>query len=559
MQRVRFKLFWVIALAAISLALTTLLFTHVTHFEVDDWGLLSKLPVIFWVGLLSLGLLLYPAQKHKNRMICLSVLFILFLFWVPQLIKDYGAEFHHAYYFSSEAKLLTSKGHLVTNPNDPLIRYQNWPFFLYLEAIMIEVMGMPPLILTDLFQLINIGLFALLAFLIFRLKLGTTNSLFAVIWFLTGFWMGQNYFSPQSMSYVLYLMVFFLIVKQLYYTTQIKGRTIRLLVFFLFSTTVFSHQLTPIVIISALVAISLFKTLSRRFSTQVSSTVTLATCALFITIQATYMIYIAYPVLDVIGQILRERIFLSEISPALTWASRTFTFGSTYEIISALSSRAIVTINLIFFAFGVSARFFGRKARKTRSNNLFWIAWIGGVGFFGLFASYGIEPHIRAYMFALVPLSYINISFLIKKPKILCTVLLILLFFHFPAHYSKDSWYAVTSTEMAGTKFFAEKTPQSALYYYTQESPTLWYQDPTRVATIGYIMYDPQKFYAGSFNASLFREETQDADYFLLSSSQKNFFFYYFGSYPFEKLHLDVYNNRLYNNERFLIYGKIKD
>jgi len=56
----RETILWIAStLSVLLLAIHIVASTHATHYDTSDLGLLTKLPLTFWIGLSSLGVLLY--------------------------------------------------------------------------------------------------------------------------------------------------------------------------------------------------------------------------------------------------------------------------------------------------------------------------------------------------------------------------------------------------------------------------------------------------------------------------------------------------------------------
>ncbi len=207
---------WLIPLAgAIPLALAVWLWIgSLPEFDLSrmtDTGLISILPVryLLAIGFLTTGFVLALRQETlKEPLLFLYLTSLIFvLHGTPQLI--YGT-LRYSWAWKHVAIIDYIQRHASVDPGINYLNiYHNWPGFFTLNTLLTQVAGLPSAIAYAgwapvFFNLVDLG--ALL--LIFRAFTGDQRLIWLGAWFfLLGNWIGQDYFSPQALSYFLYLIV----------------------------------------------------------------------------------------------------------------------------------------------------------------------------------------------------------------------------------------------------------------------------------------------------------------------------------------------------------------
>jgi hypothetical protein len=440
---------------------------------------------------------------------------VLYLYGIPAFVKEYPADFPFTYFYSSEASTIARAGHLVVTPSDPLITYHLWPFFLYFFAILQSVLGMPGRLASDLFSFLGISVFALFAFLIMRPCLGKVFSFYGVIWFLSSFWLGQQYFSPQSYSFVLFLALFLVLVMSFrnHRALSLGKRFVLLVIFLLFTAICSSHALTPLMIISGIVGVFMLQTVFQTFFRGRARREFTVTGAMCLTLVAVYLCYVVYGSYQAFSALLLSIVHMPEIGAQVLVQRR---FGSIIQTLDNGSAWAIIVVTAVPLLLAM------RDARYRKSN-VFWIGWCVGVAVLSMLITYGAESYLRGLLFILVPLSYLIVDYLRKKPRMLCVLLLVLLLLHMPAQYLKDYNFMASPSEVAGTAFLAEYTQKDSSYYWLScLAPMLWYQDPARIG----MTCDTYNLGLG---VSALENEMTAAQYAVISDSTRRVHFYYSG------------------------------
>jgi hypothetical protein len=269
-----------------------------------DLGLISVLPVTFWMALvlLSTGFVLAVTRPRPRRALlaAYAVALILILHGTPTLL--YGT-LRYAWAWKHVGLIDYLLRHGATDPHigNDLAAYQAWPGFFAGNALLIKTAGLrsalsyaawgPPF-----FDLLLLGPLVLT----FRRFTQDQRLIWTAIWlFFLGNWVGQDYFSPQAAAYFLYLVVIAITLR--WYSSsgvalavegsgseplkamrrlpwRRAGILITLVVLLVAIAT--SHQLTPLMLITALAALVIFRRCSERFLPLVTVALTVAWIAI---------------------------------------------------------------------------------------------------------------------------------------------------------------------------------------------------------------------------------------------------------------------------------------
>jgi len=543
--------FWIASILSILLAVHIVVSTRVTHYDTTDLGLLTKLPITFWIGLSCLGILLYVSRKSERRTLIVVALISFYLFGIPTLIRENKAEsLSLSYSRSSQGVRLLSEGHLALGSLNPW-DFRNWPGFFYFAAFISSSTGLPATVLSDYFPLLTIALLGVFTYSILRLELNTLHSSLGTLWFIGSFWTGQHYFSPQGFAYVIYFTLILLLAKLLIVRNK-QSIAFPLSIIFMFTATVASHLLTSFMILGGVVAIyTLYKILPLKI--KIHPFYSIATILLLASIFFSYQLLVIPLSLSEIAEKLIEAMSRGETH--LSYILQPRIVGSTIYLLELVGSYSITIINIVIAIFAILTTALGLLFHKKElKHDVFWIALIIVAGVFGVSMKYGLHEAIqRAFMFMLLPASYFSIKFFGKKPRILILVLMILVFIHIPAHYSREMYMMVPTSEFKGIVFRAEYVPSTAPFFYSL--PTSYYEENEgkQISFFGRSLV-PE---AGSLPTHEFvKEEIGEAEFIMSSNLQKNYYLYFLGVDLLEDLNFDDHCNRIYDNEGFRIYAR---
>ena len=180
---------------------------------------------------------------------------------------------------------------------------------------------------------------------------------------------------------------------------------------------------------------------------------------------------------------------------------------------------------------------------------LFNVALLILIGLFAFVGEYGPqESFTRAFMFGLVPLSFLCISFLARKPKLIIIVITVLIFLNIPAQYGSDAYRLATNTQLDGTAFIASSTPEG-ISVVGEFTLYIKYHNPMKNYTI--LSVGLTTPFTQIPNSTMIIEGLSTADYVIVSDLQHNYFLFYLGMDPLEQIDLQDFSNKVYDNGGF--------
>jgi hypothetical protein len=284
-----------------SLVIWSLSLHNIDLTKMNDLGLISVLPVSFYVAILllviSFGLVLMR-QPVNDLVAFLNVLaFIVIIHGTPEIL--YGTlRYSWAWKHVGIVDYIIRNGR-VDPDIDYLTAYHNWPGFFALNALFTKAAGLNSALSYAgwgpvFFNTLNLG--ALLV--IFKALTKDQRIVWLSVWlfFLTN-WVGQDYFSPQAISYFFYLIILGALLTWFWKGRQVKisenrrfplsGRVAKLydwvteqitrpegvqaglsplqrigfaaVLILIIAVIASTHQLTPIMLVSALAALIIFQ------------------------------------------------------------------------------------------------------------------------------------------------------------------------------------------------------------------------------------------------------------------------------------------------------------
>jgi hypothetical protein len=478
---------WAVALPAIDLDRMT------------DLGLISVLPATFYLALLALilGFCLTLAQSAGQGWAAPAYVatWIVIVHGTPTLI--YGSlRYSWAWKHVGIVDYIQRKVGI-----DPAIAnlavYHNWPGFFGAAAMLTESTGLPDALSLAtwapvLFEL----LFAAGVLLVLRAATPDLRLAWLGVWFfvLTN-WVGQDYFSPQAMAYVFYLVVVGICLwafstrmplaateigrllsrwrslarliafldcristaqysgAALAATTAPQRRSLLALVIVLLAAIAVSHQLTPLITILALAALVISGQCAARglpLLMFLFSTLWLVTGA------SHFAAFGIKTILDSLGHT-EENFSANLIDPSL--------FGPGFRIVSNMARAVTAAVGLLALV-GWLRRF--RQGYLDLSLTLLAVVPLGGLAVSG----YGGEILFRTYFFALPFLAFFVAALFAPKGNaagtalsmvaaaIACVVLAIGFLF---AYYGHEQSNYFRPDEVAAAEYLADTAPDGSL------------------------------------------------------------------------------------------------
>ena len=544
------NLFWIASIIIVLLlAFHVIVSTQITQYNANDIGLLTKLPITFWLGLSFLGILLYFGRESRLRIAVVTVLISFYLFGIPTLISENKALFFGGVseFYSSMGMQLLSKGYIQFGTLYYL-NWLNWPGFFILSGFLSKSASLPVTLFADYFTPLVMALLAIISYKILRLQLNALSSSFGALWFVASFWTGQQFFSSQGISYVIYFVIFLLLAK-LFFVKK-RNTVLPLAALVLFLGLITTHLLTSFALTLGVVAVfAIYKILLRKH--KIAPFYSIVTCILLLSIFIGYQAFVSQSFHGVIEVLYYE--FSRGEAHTISVVSQSGIASSQALQMTQLGIYGITIINVIIALIAITMTVTGiliYKKEKVK-NDLFWIAWIIAAGMIGVFFFYGGEAINRAFVLMLLPTCYFAAYFFSKKPKILIFVLIIIVFLSIPALYSNQNYMYISSTEMKGGAFFNRYVPFGVTFFCVPLS----YLGPR---TINGTQLNIQQIagYGSVPSSRIVEFVIAQSDFIISSNEQKNSFQYFYGVDLLQNLSLDYYNNRLYDNEGYQTYGR---
>jgi len=175
----------------------------------DDWGLLSALPVAFFVALgllvFSIGFVLTDVRPSSTRVALHVVALVLVLHGTVPLLFP-ATNYPWAYKHMGVVGYINLRGGLDSTVDI----YQNWPGFFAVAAFFDQIAGVESPLAYAKWAPVYFNLLLCLE-LVFALRwvpLARREGWLAVFLFVAGNWVGQDYFAPQALTMVLSLALF---------------------------------------------------------------------------------------------------------------------------------------------------------------------------------------------------------------------------------------------------------------------------------------------------------------------------------------------------------------
>jgi hypothetical protein len=257
-------------LTLVNLELWWVTIRRLDETQFDDLGVVNALPAMAIIGpLVAIGLVaLCVGRGLRNRYVVPHVVALtVMLYGIGAIVGN-----------TLQARIVLrhegiADSILRTGTVDPTIdAYFNWPGFFSFLGYARQVTGVESFDLVSLWAPVLINLLYIAPILLIAKTVSKDERIAwaTVVVFLLGNWVGQDYLSPQAVSYALYLTILaaLLIHARLHASSDAvdssEASAIIALVIILFAATVPSHQLTPIVIALSVTGLVLARRSSAR-------------------------------------------------------------------------------------------------------------------------------------------------------------------------------------------------------------------------------------------------------------------------------------------------------
>jgi hypothetical protein len=459
----------------------------------DSFGLISVLPWTHWAALASLGI---GFSISLSRRLAAGPLPFFFLVGLVLLLHATPAityeTLRHSWAWKHIGIVDYIQRHGSVDPASPylyLAAYHNWPGFFIVSALIANLLGLGPIELAQIarFAPTTFNLLFLCALLpIFRRFSDDPRLVWTAAWiFLASNWVGQDYFSPQGAVFFLYLVMlgfclgplqtrrglslpgaggfariaghmFQIVSRGLPAPTPLLGgigqAACAAAVLLIILAITASHQLTPLVVISALAGLALIGRLSPSYCLFAM----IAEVAWLLYFAVTFMTMALHELITEFGHtatgMFEKMVDTSLVNPGqvwISWACRGLTGG----------------IAVTAFLGGLR-----RLAAGYRDGPAIVLA-LAVLPLLGV-TSYGGEILFRVFLFALPFLAFFAAALFFPSPRsghslilrtLVCGFGLLLTFAFVLANNGRDRQDRFTPDEIAAAQWLYESAPPGTL------------------------------------------------------------------------------------------------
>ncbi|HEX9044025.1 MAG TPA: hypothetical protein VF802_03275 [Candidatus Limnocylindrales bacterium] len=424
------------------------------HLRLDGFGLVGSLPLTYYVGLACLPLassLLWTRQRGAAILVAGLLIFVLFV-WLTPLVLEGEPRFRTSY---------LSYGYV-----DPIVRgqglqpdrffYHNWPLFPLLFGGIVSAVHLQPLVLMGWFPAVIMLLYLAPLAGLLRLTTGPIRERVPQAWaaglwlFLVFDWTGQDYFSPQALSYLMFLgWAWLLAWVALRRDGQFARRHVAVAIA-LYGLIVLTHVLTALLALGALAALTMAGMLRRP-------SLIVTTAVMFVG----WQVYVAAPFFAFYGPHLVQ---------ALLAAQDFLLLNLTNRIAGAPEHETVATLRVVaaILAFGIGALGAARflRDRPIPRETRFAIVFLLGIAIIAPVSVYGGEMLIRILLFSLPMLAVLTLRAFDAAPirTVLAASLLVAAPLHMVTHYGNELYDYVSPGEVTGYELIAERLAPANIY-----------------------------------------------------------------------------------------------
>lgn len=450
-----------------------------------DTGLITILPFTYFISLSMLSvvfiLCVFKDGERKILFLFLQVILLIFILHATPPLVEENVRFTATYKNYRAVDYIRQKGYINTSKQ----WIHNWPSFSILYSVLIQLATFPEDILLKFYPTFFNVILSLFLFAFFNMVSKNGRITWFSLWiFHIANWIGQDYFSMQSLGLSVYVLVILSILKAI---TQTRMRKSWVIIFLLlFYLVVTSHALSSIVILLAIFTLLIFRRL-KRLVLAINSIIIFSSWSIYgaITYLQWNMKKLIFEALD-FNLVLQKNIF-TRIS------------GSSARIF-VTQIRIIFSLFFIFFAFlSIILLVKNKKFGEIEKRNFFLLLSI--IPILGLF-SYGGELFMRIYLFSLIFISYF-ISLGLNKKMFFYTFIVFLVAappLHILARYGNEIIDYVPSSEVRCVQFLYNVTKRGyiilspdrdLIYRETYKIFKLWGTEwKNNVLSLGYIEED---------------------------------------------------------------------
>ncbi|MEU6452945.1 glycosyltransferase [Streptomyces sp. NPDC047065] len=246
-----------------ALALWVYAVRHTDVSALDDYGLVSALHPAFWAGLAVLTAGFWFTVRDPRRRAGWPAAYVLGLLVIERATQAvlYPTPLY-AWAWKHDAvidHLLTSGGLQSADQLGDMAVYDQWPGFFAAQAALVRLLGVDNAAMyMAWWPLVSSVLLLLPLLLIYRTFTEDRRLIWTAVWlFCVGNWVGQDYFSPQSVAFALHLGVLAVVLRRYGRPGGRQRQAVwTVLLSVLVIAIVVSHQLTPGMLVVTLLALA---------------------------------------------------------------------------------------------------------------------------------------------------------------------------------------------------------------------------------------------------------------------------------------------------------------
>ncbi|MEU2783571.1 MULTISPECIES: glycosyltransferase [unclassified Streptomyces] len=447
-----------------ALALWLVALSGVRLDGMGDLGLLQVLPATFWaaLALLVVGFCVAAGDRRTPHgcYAAYTLLLIAVIHATPPLLYS---ELRYAWAWKHVAVIDAMVRHNGEVPDAAgLGIYNQWPGFFQFNALLLRTAGLESALPYALWAQVLVNVLTLgPLLLIYRSLTSDRRLIWGAVWiYYSCSWVGQDYFAPQAFTFLLYTAVIALILRRLPASRTPKhGRRTSgtwppgafVLLMLLEAAIITSHQLSPLMLISALVLLSL-----PRANRPVVRPALVAAVVLNVAWYATVARpYVTENLGDFVKAVTRPE--------ANVWSglNRLADAAPSQVMVSWIDRGLSGGVFLLAAVACVALRWTRRTPMPLLALSPLPIALVN---------AYGGEMVFRAYMFALPAAAFLIAALLIPalgrpsfRAPLVCVVLLAMLGGLAFGYYSKEAMNRFSPGEVAATRYITTRTPPGSL------------------------------------------------------------------------------------------------
>lgn len=539
--------FYIISTIIIITGIYTVLTTSIYTFSANDFGLVNRLPIVYWIGLVSIGILFYTSRDSIYKSAFAFIFLIIYLFVIPTVVREPVWLSNSFYPYTNSLKVNDIRSSINLNQeSDISTSYYYWPLFLFLASIINITTYCNAEIILKFFPILTIVIIGVLSYMIFKMKFNETTSITGASLVIGSFWVRQQYFGPPAISYIFFFFLLYIFSYVLFKTIKFRNDIYVLFILF-FTSTLFTHLLTFLIIVFMLGSIFILDRIKhiKNYKPLLYLTILsgIASVVYYLRgflipssggISTSYINWIIGSIVDSISHISNASIF-KESSRIQVTLPQMISYYSSW-IIVGLDAVCIVYLIMIF----VFKRF-DPKSILWENFSIFLVLFLACLGVMAVALTYGPnESYQRAFMFGILPLVYFSITVMGKHKNLLYLALFAVILLNIPAQYGSDNFRTATSTQLSGNKFFSDlainSTQTTCINSFSLYSR---YYNPDKhfkFSSIGTLPFTSL--------SSILNDQTNKLNnnkYLMLSNEENDFYSYYLGSDPISRINLNNY------------------